>query len=527
MTSGAIAGAVLIPIVKLDACETNGRGRADAAGMKELTDSIRTQGIIQPLIVRTAYAGPGNTGSARYEVVCGHRRLEAARRAGLLDVPVIERELTDVEAAEMQLVENLQREDLSPLDEASAIERLLTLVSLEEAAATLGKSRTYLASRMILTRLPQGARLALEAGTLSLSVALMIARVHDEALREKVALEVQDGRQVWDTDAGEAVHVPLSIAETRRAFERTMLSLKTATFDLEIQGPIGGELPCSLCPKRSGNAPDLFGDVSAEDVCTDPACFAWKRDAGWAERRAEAEAKGYQVLPDSRAKKILQSPFNGSSSLVREDSGFVSPASKVGRDGDARQWLQVAKAAKVKPLTLAVRDPLTDKAVLLWRVDDLMEMLPADEKAKAALPKARAGSPATEPVDSPAAVPDVDAVMAEAAPQLAEAVYRAAADLDPGAFLRIFVSVAVPTYRTLKHLATIGMKAKQVPARLDAQGCQAILALDYYEADDPEALEKALKVNVKPILAAARKRLLEAQGEPTVPAKGKKAKAKR
>jgi ParB/RepB/Spo0J family partition protein len=523
-TSGAIAGAVLIPIVKLDACETNGRGRADAAGMDELTDSIRAHGIIQPLIVRRL----GLSGTVeRLEVVCGHRRLEAARRAGLLDVPVIERELTDVEAAEIQLVENLQREDLSPLDEASAIERLLTLVSLEEAAATLGKSRTYLASRMILTRLPQGARLALEAGTLSLSVALMIARVHDEALREKVALEVQDGRQVWDPDADEAVHVPLSIAETRRAFERTMLHLAHATFEPEDAELLPGTLACSLCPKRSGNSPDLFGDVSDRDVCTDPACFAQKRDAGWTTRKAEAEAKGYQVLPDSRAKKILQSPFNGSSSLVREDSGFVSPASKVGRDGDARQWLQVAKAAKVKPLTLAVRDPLTDKAVLLWRVDDLMEMLPADEKAKVALPKARAGSPATEPVDSPAAVPDVDAVMAEAAPQLAEAVYRAAADLEPEAFLRLLVNVSVPAYHTLRHLETIGMKVKKVPAQIDAQGCQAILALDTHEYGDSEVVEKALKINVKPILAAARKRLLEAQGEAAAPAKGKKAKAKR
>jgi ParB/RepB/Spo0J family partition protein len=512
----------LIPIVRLDACETNGRGHSDPKAMQELTDSIRESGIINPLIVRPLEGGN------RLEVVCGHRRLEAARRAGRLDVPVIERQLTDQQAAELQLTENLQREDLSPLDEALAIERLLTLVSLEEAATRLGKSRSYLATRMVLTRLPQGARLALEAGTLNLSVAVMIARVHDEALREKVALEVQDGRPVYDPAADEPIRVPLSVAETREAFARTMLYLAHATFDPADHELCIGVASCTHCPKRTGNAPDLFGDVADADVCTDPACFAQKRDAGWASRKAETIAKGYTVLPDKRAKRILLGigQYSGrGASQIRSDSGFVGPADKVGRDGDARQWLQVAKAAKIKPTTFAVRDPSTDKPVLLWRVEDLAELLPASETARKALPKSHATSAgASEQQEKKRTGTDDWKVEEEARPQLEEAIATAAQKLAPLAFLRMFVALTVGAHRLPSYLSTVGVKGKKAAKDLDASICQAVLVLD--STCDAEAIEKALGVNTKPILAAAKKRLLERAAN-SAPEKGKKTGAKK
>ncbi len=248
------------PLKELKSCETNGRGHSDSAALKELTASIRAHGILQPLIVRRVKDGLAAGATSHLEVVCGHRRLEAARLAGLGAVPVIERDLTDEQAAEIQLIENLQREDLSPLDEAQAIERLLTLVTLDEAQARLGKSRGYLASRIVLTRLPQEARLALEAGTLSLSVALMLARIPDDTLREQVAAEVQGGRRVYDPDADEPTHAPLTVAEARKAFERTMLKLEHATFDPQDPMLLGSAGSCTGCLKRTGNNADLFGD---------------------------------------------------------------------------------------------------------------------------------------------------------------------------------------------------------------------------------------------------------------------------
>lgn len=517
----------LVPIVTLVACERNGRSHCDQAAMAELIASVGHQGVIHPLIVRTVYAEPGNTGAAHLEVVCGHRRLEAARRAGMMDVPVIERVLTDEQAAEMQLTENLQRVDLSPLEEAEAIEKLLQLVPLEEAAIRIGKSRAYLASRRLLIRLPQGARLALEAGTLSLSVALMIARIPDEAMRDEVAAEVEDGRAVYDSFhlSDQPTMIPLTLGEARKAFSRTMLRLKHATFDVKadfrLPGALAGMLPCDQCPKRSGNAPDLFGDLEDTDVCTDPACFAQKRDIGWEKHKALAEAKGYQVLPDKRAKKILRPGSDGrGASVIRSDSGFVGPAKKVGRDGDSRQWLQVAKAAKAKPLTLAVRDPLTDRPVLLWRVEDLAELLPASEKARAALPKAPAEPTVPKKSVKKPAGPEEWRVRQEAKAEIENAIAAAAMKLAPLAFLRLWIEVSVPAHVIADCLKSFGMTGKEKTRDLPAATCQAILALD--SPCDEDEFCAALGVDAKSIHEAARKRLLErAAGPTTVPVKGK------
>jgi hypothetical protein len=349
----------------------------------------------------------------------------------------------------------------------------------------------------------------------------MIARIHDEALREKVAAEVQDGRQVWDPDADEPSHVPLSIAETRSAFARSMLSLKAATFDPENPLQVEGVRVCSLCPKRSGNAPDLFGDVSDEDVCTDPGCFARKRDAGWESCEAEAIAKGYTVLPDKRAKKILLGvgQHRPKGSAIRSDSGFVGPADKVG-NGDARQWLQVAKAAKVKPMTFAVRDPVTDKPVLLWRVEDLAELLPATERAKKALPEARgAGAEPSAKAEQKPSGPDGWKVTEEARPQLDEAIATAAKKLSPLAFLRLFVVITVGPYRLADYLRGFGVKGKKTALDLDAPTCQAVLALDCTS----DEVEEALGINTMPILAAAKKRLIEREQKPAPAKSAKKA----
>jgi ParB/RepB/Spo0J family partition protein len=442
-----------VPIVCLDDCQTNGRAHADPASMRDLVQSVCAQGILQPLIVRPV--GPGD----RLEVVCGHRRLEAARQAGLSDVPAIVRLLSDEQAAAVQLTENQQREALSALDEAQAIERLIGLVGIEAAADQLGKSRTYLAGRLVLTRLPQGARLALEAGTLSLSVALLLARIPDDAMREQVAAEVQGGRPVYDPDADEPTRVPLSVAEARKAFARTMLKLDHATFDPQ----------------------------------------------------------------DGMLKKILLSvgQYSGrGDSQIRSDSGFVGPADHVSRDGDSRSWLQVAKAAKVKPVTLVVRDPVTDEPVLLWRVEELAELLPASEPAKKALPKARAelGSKAASDPKQPDG-PEPWKIEEEAQPQILAAVALAAGKLTTTAFLRI--EVGLETYRLPERLKVLEIKGKPRVASMDAGVCQSVIALGMYE-ENADYLLKALAINVKPMIAAARQRLVDRVAEAAAPpAKGK------
>lgn len=137
------------------------RTQFDEARIAEMAESIREQGIVQPLVVRRK----GNA----YELVAGERRLRAARTAGLASVPVVVREMTDRDALEIALVENLQREDLSALEEAAAYDRLIDEFGLtqEEVAKRVGKSRPAIANTLRLLQLPDPVRDELRSGRLS------------------------------------------------------------------------------------------------------------------------------------------------------------------------------------------------------------------------------------------------------------------------------------------------------------------------------------------------------------------------
>jgi len=140
------------------------RTRFDDAEIEALADSIRQQGIIQPLLVR-----PTPNGATGYEIIAGERRWRAAQRAGLHDVPVVIREIDDDSALEMALVENLQRQDLGPMEEAEAFARLIEEFghTQEKIAESLGKSRSHVANTLRLRSLPAPVREMLDEGALS------------------------------------------------------------------------------------------------------------------------------------------------------------------------------------------------------------------------------------------------------------------------------------------------------------------------------------------------------------------------
>lgn len=153
--------------------------------LTELADSIREMGIIQPLLVR-----PLDDGA--YELIAGERRMTAAQRAGLIDVPVIIREITDQESAEIALVENLQREDLNPIEEAEGYQRLTADFKLtqEEIAQRCGKARTSVSNSMRLLQLSDPLRQMISNQQLSAGHAKVLLGVEDESLREKMAKRI-------------------------------------------------------------------------------------------------------------------------------------------------------------------------------------------------------------------------------------------------------------------------------------------------------------------------------------------------
>ena len=138
------------------------RIRFDASQMEELAESVRSQGIIQPLLVTRDEKG--------YELIAGERRLRAARMAGLTTVPVVVKEVADAELLEMSLVENIQRNDLNPMEEADAYHRLIAEFGLtqEEAARRVGKSRSAVANTLRLRQLPRPIKDSLLDGALSM-----------------------------------------------------------------------------------------------------------------------------------------------------------------------------------------------------------------------------------------------------------------------------------------------------------------------------------------------------------------------
>ncbi|MBO5411056.1 MAG: ParB/RepB/Spo0J family partition protein [Clostridia bacterium] len=169
------AQAVKLNIMDIEPNKEQARKQFDEAALSELADSIAQHGVLQPLIVRPIFGGG-------YQLIAGERRWRASRLAGLTQVPVIIKELSDDEAAVISLIENLQREDLNPVEEALGFASLIKDFSLtqEEAAQKVGKSRPVVANALRLLKLPEKVLEFIREGKLSAGHARAIAAIENE-----------------------------------------------------------------------------------------------------------------------------------------------------------------------------------------------------------------------------------------------------------------------------------------------------------------------------------------------------------
>ncbi len=170
------------------------RRHFDSGRLQELAQAIRSQGIIEPLVVRPAPSVDG--AAASYELVAGERRWRAARIAGLSVVPIVVRELDDHAALEMSLVENLMREDLNPVDEAHGFERLARSfgMSHDQVAARIGKSRPYVSNAIRLLDLPPAVLEMIERGVLSAGQARPLLAIASAEAQTVAARRIVEGR---------------------------------------------------------------------------------------------------------------------------------------------------------------------------------------------------------------------------------------------------------------------------------------------------------------------------------------------
>ncbi|MBU5435413.1 ParB/RepB/Spo0J family partition protein [Pseudoflavonifractor sp. MSJ-37] len=190
-------GSLSLPISQVEPGLKQPRKRFDEVALAELADSIRTHGIIQPLTVRRLSTG-------YYQIIAGERRWRAAKMAGLTQVPAVIIEADDRAVMELGLIENLQREDLNPIEEAAGYQTLMEEYSLtqEEIAQRVGKSRSAVANAMRLLSLPDAVHMLLEEGRLSAGHARAILACPTKELQKKLAQKViAEGLSVRQTEA--------------------------------------------------------------------------------------------------------------------------------------------------------------------------------------------------------------------------------------------------------------------------------------------------------------------------------------
>lgn len=304
----------VVPTADLRPSPFNPRKTFDEASLRELADSFGVHGVLQPLVVRPVGAKVGFakgkwTGVDHFEVVAGHRRLRAALLAGVRELPVVVRPLTDAQAREVMLIENARREGVPPSEEAAGVRELVDLVGLEKAAERTGTPLARVRDLVRLASLPPWFLAAVDRGDVPVSTAAVVAKVPGGASRERAAacvvLGLTDPRQLngeWNDgeDWREAAANPTNLMNgaalsSRDAKElvRTHFSrqLKAAPFSrksLDLVPATGG---CDACPKRAGNDPELVREGVRGDVCTDPDCYEQKLAAYREQELAKAKKK--------------------------------------------------------------------------------------------------------------------------------------------------------------------------------------------------------------------------------------------
>lgn len=186
-TSAANATATM-PVTALQAGKYQPRTRMDEGALNELADSIRAQGLLQAILIRPIANGKNGV---THEIIAGERRFRAAQLAGLTEVPVLVREVDDKGAAAMALIENMQREDLNPLEEAQGIQRLLDEFSFthEQAAESVGRSRSAVSNLLRLLNLAKPVQAMLMAGDIDMGHARALLAV-DAATQIALANEI-------------------------------------------------------------------------------------------------------------------------------------------------------------------------------------------------------------------------------------------------------------------------------------------------------------------------------------------------
>lgn len=286
-----------LPLKEIIPNKNNPRSEVDKNNLAELADSIKAVGIINPITVRNLNkdAMEEAINGNKYEIVSGERRFKAAEIAGLKTIPVIIRDLSDDQMMEVIIIENLQRKEVHPLDEATGFDFLMKTGRYKEEAIgdKVGKPASYVAKRLKLLNLIDQVKESFRKNELTLGHALEFARLN-ERQQDKMVKWMENNKYSNPT-----------AARLKDAIQQTFhLKIKDAVFDTEddllledLPGKhkYAGVLSCKMCPKRTGFNTNLFDDIT-DDVCTDPECYNAKLTAHIQKTKSTYGEKGKPIV---------------------------------------------------------------------------------------------------------------------------------------------------------------------------------------------------------------------------------------
>ncbi len=237
-----------LPVAKLQPGKYQPRTRMDEGALAELADSIRAQGIMQPILVRPVDAARG-----RYEIIAGERRYRAAQLAGLTEVPVLVRDVPDEHAAAMALIENIQREDLNPLEEAQGVRRLLDEFGLthEQAANAIGRSRSATSNLLRLLNLAAPVQTMLLAGDIDMGHARALLST-DAATQIQLANQII-ARRLSVREAEKLVARAAAEPGSSAAGHKNAPSRDVARLEEALSDQLGTKVSLKATPKGRGH----------------------------------------------------------------------------------------------------------------------------------------------------------------------------------------------------------------------------------------------------------------------------------
>jgi ParB/RepB/Spo0J family partition protein len=349
------------------------------AGIAELAASIAELGVLDDVHARMREDG-------KLELICGERRLRAARELGLEAIPFQIRDLTDEEVIRVQLAEAREREDLHPLEEAEAFD-LARSRGLSVEDLRNGRPASYVYRRLALVQLSKKAHEAFFEGKLTEGAAQILARLTDRAEQDRVLDEAQQLRG--------HEHGAIRVQDIAFYVDRAVRRLKDAPWKLDDPDLHGGA--CTTCPKRTQAQAQLFEETtSADDACTDRACFEAKR-AEHSEQLVElAKKSGAKALSKSETKALF--PYEHASNYEIAKAGYVDMDGRgdVGALSPTKKWREVLGDRTVP--RFVAKNPRSETVHELVRLEDVKRVLKAEPRKGD--PKAPAKKPSSSSTKS-------------------------------------------------------------------------------------------------------------------------------